>query len=75
MSPSKVKYIVYDGKVKSKNDGDIHYISHQQVIRLFGVNPTECLLVNRPDWFRGYSKEFLETLKVLQPKQNGDYSL
>jgi hypothetical protein len=75
MSPDKLKYIVYDGEVKSKKDGDIHYISHQQVIRLFGVNPIECLLVNRPDWFRGYAPEFLKTLRILQPKQDGDYNL
>jgi hypothetical protein len=74
MSPSKLKYIVHDGHVKSA-DGDVHYISHQQVVRLFNVNPIECLLVNRPDWFLGYQPEFLETLKVLAPKQNGDYTL
>lgn len=74
MSPAKLKYIVYDGEIKAK-DGDIHYISHQQVVRLFKVNPIECLFVNRPDWFRGYTPEFLETLRILRPKQNGDYTL
>lgn len=74
MSPFELRYLVYDGEVKSK-DGNIHYVSHQQVVQLFGVNPLECLLVNRPDWFRGYTPEFLETLKVLHPRQDGDYTL
>ena len=71
---TRLKYIVHDGYVKAK-DGDIHYISHQQVQRLFNVNPLECLYVNRPDWFRGYTPEYIKRLKVLAPRQNGDYTL
>jgi hypothetical protein len=40
---SKVKYILYPGNVKSVNDGDWHFITYGQLIRLYGLAPAECI--------------------------------
>lgn len=72
------KYLCYGGNVKSRNDGDVHYIRSSVVALLYRVNPRECIMVdyNTPDhWRRGYGKEHLESLIVLQPRNDGNYML
>lgn len=76
------KYLVRPSKVVSKNDGDVHHISAQQLIRLHGVNPQECIVIG-PDeeWPRGYGP--LETekqrekagLTLLTPDFQGNYGI
>ena len=41
----KPKYIVVPGCITSKSDGDTHFISGQHLIRLYRVNPKDCLIV------------------------------
>lgn len=38
------KYIVHPGPVYSKNDFDRHHISAGQLMRLYGVSVSECLV-------------------------------
>lgn len=38
----KAKYLVCPGAVFSKNDGQEHFISAEQLIRLYKVNPKDC---------------------------------
>jgi len=38
-SKKKAKYLVFGGLVKSKTDGDIHYIPAHKVCKLYGLNP------------------------------------
>lgn len=65
-----IKYIIHPGNVSSKYDGDVHYISTKQLIKLYKVNPKECL-------------EFCEDSSIckqkklihLFPKYNGDYTI
>ena len=69
------RYIVIPGYVKSKTDGDFHYISSDKLIRLFKVKPDECYLMNLEDYERRKHMNQLKDLKVLSPQYDGDYSL
>lgn len=69
-----IKYIIMPGFVKSKNDGETHYISASKLIHLYGVNPKECYIV-RDGEMESIPKSVSKTAKVLSPKYNGDYSL
>lgn len=47
--------MVHPNKVKSKNDGDIHYITGAQLIRLYRLNPATTIVftpgcMNGRDW-------------------------
>lgn len=65
-----IKYFVYPGEVKSISDGDIHYISGEQLIRLYDVNPSECKIILKPEDERGYD---LTSVLCLYPRQDGNY--
>ena len=38
------KYLVIPGNIRSKNDGDLHYITAHQLIQLYRVDPDECIV-------------------------------
>ena len=65
------KYIVYGGYVKSKNDGQIHYIDSLTVCRLYKVSPAECIFPDREiEASREHGK-----YKELYPRSDGEYNL
>lgn len=74
---SNRKYLVLSGFVVSKNDGQKHYITAPQLIRLYGVNPTECICMTEEAYHRyGFHKpEHLRTMILLCARYDGDYSL
>jgi len=41
------KYIIVPGFIRSKNDGDIHYITTNKLIALYGLDRDECICVPR----------------------------
>lgn len=47
----KIKFLVIPGREQSKNDGDWHYITAAQLIRLYRVNPAECLIIEGKDMY------------------------
>ena len=67
-----IKYVVYPGYVRSKYDGDRHYITAKQLIKLYEVNPLKCHIVdfNQPKTYRG--KDFRPYISLI-PRYNGDY--
>lgn len=67
-----IKYFVHPGYVKSKSDGDEHYITAEQLIRLYRVNPAECKIILSSDDERGYD---INKVKHLWPRNDGDYTL
>lgn len=67
------KYIIVPGYIKSKNDGEIHYISASQLMRLYKVNPLECIVALGKYWHRG--RIGIESLIVLRPRYDGNYGL
>lgn len=65
------KYMVYPGWIPSANDGDMHYISSQDLIRLYGVNRNECIIVPTGKCYENSDHMFYP----LRPHRMGDYSL
>ena len=76
----KKKYIVIPGTIGE------HLIGVHQIIRLFGIDPSECLMPDSVDkieggdggwacYYQGYTKEQTNDLIPLRPQEEGDYSL
>lgn len=65
------KYLICPGYVISKNDGDRHYISAHQLMRLYKVKPSECVISNDPD----VPTSLLANLLPLRPRYDGDYCI
>ena len=71
-----IKYVVCPGYIRSKTDGDRHFITASQLIHLYGVDPTECI-VRRHDMSEHEERLFRapEDAIHLYPRYNGDYTL
>lgn len=63
------KYAVCPGYVRSENDGDRHYIGFSALVRLYGVDPTECLLVS-PQAQDSTLPPYVEELIWLYPQRH-----
>jgi hypothetical protein len=63
-----VKYVVYPGYVKSKTDGQRHWVSYQQLIALYHVDPKECINGSRPN-------TFVDRYIPLYPRYDGNYEI
>lgn len=68
-----VKYAVYPGYTTSR-DGDVHYIDARQLMRLYRVDPKECVVVDY-DYETGWSSlgVDLEPLRPLYVSHVGGY--
>lgn len=69
----EIKYLVLPDFVRSRSDGDKHWISGRDLIRLYDVNPAECMTIN--GFTHGYSDKYLSSLIPLRPQESGDYTL
>ena len=69
-----IKYAVYPGEVTSRVDGQLHYISASQLIKLYHVNPDQCVIVypDRPDTIQGID---MSKVIALYPRYHGNYTL
>lgn len=65
------KYLILPGFVKSRNDGQRHFISAGQLMRLYKVHPSECIVWTQEGAAEGYP----EHLRRLAPRYSGDYQL
>ena len=63
-----IRFLLCPGRVTSRNDGQVHYVSSQDLARLYGVNPAECD-VSRQAMSADHG------LIELHPRSDGDYSL
>ena len=68
----KKTYLVCPGIVKSKSDGDEHFITAKQLMSLYAVKPYDCLVVDCPESARGIK---WEDYIVLRPNTEGNYNL
>lgn len=70
---SEIKYVLHPGYIRSKSDGDLHFIGVSQLLRLYDVKRSECIVwdVNFPER-NGFSLNSPD-YKHLYPKSNGDY--
>lgn len=64
-----MKYLVYPDTVRSENDGESHFISGDALIRLYGVDPNECRIVNDHRDVQGLTERMIP----LKPRTRGDY--
>lgn len=69
------KYLVFPNHVKSKYDGDEHYIGFIQLCNLYKVNPKECINMDRYDPRKGFKEIENRNYIALTPRYDGNYSL
>ena len=70
------KYLLVEGFVTSKNDGDRHFISAEQLRRIYRIRKQDCDVVryNEPHFMKEekYSRNYK---KILYPRYDGVYEL
>ena len=66
-----IKYLICPGVVTSKTDGDRHYITANQLISLYRVNHSECVVIPKNN--KGYRPD--GELIVLSPDYSGQYNV
>jgi hypothetical protein len=63
---ARKRYVLFPGWIRSKNDGDWHYITDKMLVNLYGVDPRECAVE---------SDDNPPGLIALYPRVSGDYTL
>jgi len=64
-------FLVYPGEIESAIDGDIHKVGAKDLMRLYGVDPKDCIVVNNGYETKGLRGKFYH----LRPRFKGDYDL
>ena len=72
-----IKYYIIPGYIQSKYDGDIHYINADMLMRLYNVNPKECLVLSldKPYHVKLLDQADTDRVQILKPKYHGDYNV
>jgi hypothetical protein len=73
VKPGAFMYAIHPGEVRAR-DGDIHFISADQLMRLYKINPRVCVVV-RDGWDRGMTPDYQDNFIHLYPRQDGNYEL
>lgn len=68
-TPNKLKYILRPGKMLSKHDRQVHYISAEQLASLYQVDPAECVTIHPGEKI---PPRFMH-LEILAPRYDGKY--
>lgn len=68
------KYVIHSGYVYSKTNREKHFIGIMQLVRLYGVSPSECHFDNFHD-ITGMYAEFPKGMIHLYPRSDGNYKL
>jgi hypothetical protein len=64
---------VHPGWIISRSDGDRHYITGTQLIKLYGLNPQTTMIMG-PDTFMNHYLDNLED-RHFYPRSDGEYRL
>lgn len=67
------RIFVHPGWVRSKNDGDRHFIGFMQLCQLFKLNPGECINMHDPANEYGHGSQ--DGDRHYFPLYNGNYPL
>lgn len=67
----KKKYLVVPGEVVSKTDGQTHFISPQELIRLYNVDKRDCVIVSP----KSIAINTYRDLIKLTPREDGNYDI
>lgn len=77
--PGGPRYVLCPGLIRSKSDGQKHFISAHKLARLYGVPFAECLVYQFPDTPEGEIRRRLwrppENAVYLHPRYDGAYTL
>lgn len=68
------RYVLCPGYVRSKTDGQRHYISAGQLAKLYRVKWSDCMVYSE-ERLVGFSREQRERLAWLYPSPDGNYKL
>ena len=66
------KYALVPGRVQSQHDGDWHYISPSQLMRLYGVSRDDCVVLPDLPYYSSLLRAY-EGLIRLYPLYSGRY--
>lgn len=72
MSTGTPKYLLCPGYIRSKKDGQVHYVGASDLMRLYNVDPRECVIFHHK---AEHNHSRMDSLIKLYPKYNGDYTL
>lgn len=61
--------VIHPGNVRSRTDGDVVYVGYKDLIRLYGLDPKDCVLASS-GWRAGHRR-----VRHFYPRYDGDYSL
>ena len=79
MRPLPVRYVLHPGKVKSRNDGQIHFVSARPLAACYGVPFRECVVypAGKDDWSVLIRREWRDPPGAihLYPRYDGCYEL
>ena len=68
------KYLLVPGRVTSKNDGNVHYVSSADLMHMYRVRPYECV-VFPPGHETPEEMAARYDLRILRPRFDGNYKL
>lgn len=74
MVTAKRIYVLHPGFVRSRSDGQEHYISAAQLASLYGVKARDCLIYPADEIAQRLWRDLPGALH-LSPRGDGDYSL
>lgn len=66
--------MLHSGTITSQHDREEHYIPAHKLIRLYGLDPSECVIEPRNPILAERSHDLKEFIH-LYPRGNGDYVL
>lgn len=67
-----IKYILCPGTVRSRTDGDVHYISATELAALYKVPLSQCIVIRDGRDWRGLNTDGMTELR---PRFDGNYTL
>jgi hypothetical protein len=68
------RFVLHPGMVKSRTDGDMHFVGIGQLASLYRVPLTECVVATEFR-LRLFTPAELERMVHLYPREDGDYSV
>lgn len=64
-----MKYMIHPGYIRSKSDGQWHWISYGTLIKLYRVNPRDCIV------YTDVNRRIYKGCIDLYPDYDGNYEL
>ncbi len=74
MTEQAKRFILHPGLVRSRVDGDTHFITAARLCELYGVHPNKCLAAYWSCWDIYVARHFPDAVH-LYPRTDGNYTL